>query len=242
MELLEKNKIYEGKAKKVYKTDKEDEVIIYYKDDATAFNNLKKGTVLNKGVLNNQITNIIYGYLKENGIETHLIEKLSERCQLCKKVDIIPLEVIVRNTLAGSTAKLFKIEEGLKLDTPIYEICYKKDELADPMINDYHAVALKLVTKDELKKIYCETEKINSLLIKLFDKMSIELVDFKIEFGIDKNKTVLLADEISPDCCRLWDKMTGKKLDKDRFRRDLGEVEEAYQEILNRLTKVMEIR
>nr|WP_307774507.1 phosphoribosylaminoimidazolesuccinocarboxamide synthase [uncultured Cetobacterium sp.] len=238
MMLLEENKLYEGKAKKVYKTEDPNKVIMYYKDDATAFNNLKKGQIQNKGVLNSKIMTIIFKYLKENGIETHLIETLSDRVQLCKKVDIIPLEVIVRNTLAGSTAKLFKIEEGLVLDSPIFEICYKKDELADPMINDYHAIALGLATKEELVEIYSQTEKINNLLKEFFSKAGIELVDFKIEFGRDNSGKVILADEISPDCCRLWDKETRKKLDKDRFRRDLGDVEGAYQEVLERISRV----
>lgn len=239
MLLVEANKLYEGKAKKVYKTENPNEVIIYYKDDATAFNNLKKGQIHNKGILNSQITTLIYDYLKKNGVETHLVENLSERAQLCKKVEIIPLEVIVRNTLAGSTAKLFKMEEGQILENPIFEICYKKDELGDPMINDYHAVALGLATKDGLENIYSQTKKINELLKDLFDKVGIELVDFKIEFGKDNEGNIILADEISPDCCRLWDKETRKKLDKDRFRRDLGDIEEAYQEVLARLNKIV---
>lgn len=238
MILLEENKIYEGKAKKIYKTENPQEVIMYFKDDATAFNNVKKGQIKNKGVLNLEITTKIFDYLKENGVETHVIKNLSDRAQLCKKVEIIPLEVIVRNTLAGSTAKLFKIEEGLKLDTPIFEICYKKDELGDPMINDSHAIALKLATKEDLEEIYAQTKKINNLLKEFFDKASIELVDFKIEFGKDCNKKIILADEISPDSCRLWDKETRKKLDKDRFRRDLGDIEEAYREVLSRISDV----
>lgn len=238
MILLDENMIYEGKAKKVYKTENPNEVIIYYKDDATAFNNIKKGTIKNKGLLNKQITTIIYDKLKEEGIETHLIENIGERAQLCKKVEIIPLEVIVRNTLAGSTAKLLGIEEGLKLETPIFEICYKKDELKDPLINDYHAVALGIATKDELEELYNQTAKINEVLKNLFDSVGITLVDFKIEFGKDKDGKIILADEISPDCCRLWDKETGEKLDKDRFRRDLGNVENAYEEVLKRLSGV----
>ncbi|MGL5088101.1 MAG: phosphoribosylaminoimidazolesuccinocarboxamide synthase [Cetobacterium sp.] len=239
MLLVEENKLYEGKAKKVYKTENPNEVIIYYKDDATAFNNLKKGQIQNKGILNSKITTMIYEYLKKNGIETHLIKNLSERAQLCKNVDIIPLEVIVRNTLAGSTAKLFKIEEGKILAAPIFEICYKKDELGDPLINDYHAIALGLATKVELDEIYSQTKKINELLKDLFEEIEIELVDFKIEFGKDNEGNIILADEISPDCCRLWDKKTRKKLDKDRFRRDLGDVEEAYEEVLSRLNKIV---
>lgn len=227
--------LYEGKAKKVYSTKNPDEIIIYFKDDATAFNNVKKGTIANKGILNNRITTEIFNYLEENGIPTHLIKPIDERHQLCKRVDIIPLEVIVRNTLAGSTAKLLGIEEGLKLNTPIFEICYKKDELKDPMINDYHAIALNLATKEELDKIYELTKKINTLLINFFDVININLVDFKIEFGRDKDGEIILADEISPDSCRLWDSQTGEKMDKDRFRRDLGNIEEAYMEVFNRI-------
>ncbi|MGL4254642.1 MAG: phosphoribosylaminoimidazolesuccinocarboxamide synthase [Fusobacteriaceae bacterium] len=227
--------IYEGKAKKIYTTENPNEIIIFYKDDATAFNNIKKGTIENKGILNHKITTTIYDYLSKNGIPTHHIATLDERSQLCKKVEIVPLEVIVRNTLAGSTAKLLGIEEGYKLSTPIFEICYKKDELKDPLINDYHAIALGLATRDELNKIYELTAKINLLLIEFFENAGIKLVDFKIEFGRDAEGNIILADEISPDSCRLWDAVTEKKLDKDRFRRDLGDVEDAYIEVLNRI-------
>lgn len=227
--------MYEGKAKRVYSTENPNEVIIFYKDDATAFNNLKKGTIVNKGILNHKITTKIFNYLEENGIPTHMIKTIDERNQLCKKVEIIPLEVIVRNTLAGSTAKLLGISEGLELSSPIFEICYKKDELNDPLINDYHAVALGLATKEELETIYALTAKINTLLISFFKNIGIKLVDFKIEFGRDVNNNIILADEISPDSCRLWDLKTNEKMDKDRFRRDLGKVEEAYIEVLNRI-------
>lgn len=227
--------MYEGKAKRVYSTENPNEVIIFYKDDATAFNNLKKGTIVNKGILNHKITTKIFNYLEENGIPTHMIKTIDERNQLCKKVEIIPLEVIVRNTLAGSTAKLLGIAEGLELNAPIFEICYKKDELNDPLINDYHAVALGLATKEELETIYALTAKINTLLIAFFKNIGIKLVDFKIEFGRDVNNNIILADEISPDSCRLWDLKTNEKMDKDRFRRDLGKVEEAYIEVLNRI-------
>ncbi len=227
--------MYEGKAKRVYSTENPNEVIIFYKDDATAFNNLKKGTIVNKGILNHKITTKIFNYLEENGIPTHMIKTIDERNQLCKKVEIIPLEVIVRNTLAGSTAKLLGISEGLELNSPIFEICYKKDELNDPLINDYHAVALGLATKEELETIYALTAKINTLLIAFFKNIGIKLVDFKIEFGRDVNNNIILADEISPDSCRLWDLKTNEKMDKDRFRRDLGNVEEAYIEVLNRI-------
>lgn len=237
MQFLEENKIYEGKAKIAYKTENENEVIFYFKDDATAFNNLKKGQIDQKGILNNEITTIIYKFLMKNGIKTHFIEKISDRAQLCRKVKIIPLEVITRNILAGSSAKLLGIEEGLVLDEPIFEICYKKDELADPMINDYHAIALKIATKEQLSQIYEMTAKINNLLKDLFLKCGINLVDFKVEFGLDENQNVILADEISPDCCRLWDCKTMQKMDKDRFRRDLGNVQEAYKEVLKRLNE-----
>ena len=239
MEKLEQ--MYEGKAKKIYATTNSNEIIVYYKDDATAFNNVKKGQIINKGILNARITTIIFEYLMKNGIETHLIKNLNEREQLCKKVTIIPLEVIVRNILAGSTAKLFAIEEGLKLDTPIFEICYKKDELHDPLINDSHAIALKLATREDLNTIYAMTEKINELLKSLFESVNIKLVDFKIEFGKDENGNIILADEISPDSCRLWDSETNEKMDKDRFRRDLGAIENAYIEVLKRLESSVKI-
>lgn len=227
--------IYEGKAKKLFTTDNPNEIVVFYKDDATAFNNVKKGTIENKGILNHKITTAIYSYLESNGIPTHHIKTIDERTQLCRKVEIIPLEVIVRNILAGSTAKLLGISEGKVLETPIFEICYKKDELKDPLINDYHAIALGIATREELDKIYELTEKINTLLITYFKKAGIKLVDFKIEFGKDSDGNIILADEISPDSCRLWDIDTDKKLDKDRFRRDLGDVEAAYVEVLNRI-------
>ncbi|MEG0958210.1 MAG: phosphoribosylaminoimidazolesuccinocarboxamide synthase [Erysipelotrichaceae bacterium] len=229
--------LYEGKAKQVFETEKEDEICIHYKDDATAFNGLKKDSIQNKGIMNNKITTLIYEYLISKNIPTHYIETLNERDQRCVKVDIIPLEVIVRNIIAGSCAKHLGLEEGIKPEEVIIEICYKKDELGDPMINDSHAIALKLVTRKELDIIYSLTKKINVALIELFNEISIDLIDFKIEFGKDKNGTILLADEISPDTCRLWDSKTQEKLDKDRFRRDLGRVEEAYLEILQRLDK-----
>ncbi len=229
--------LYEGKAKQIYATEDPNQVIIHYKDDATAFNAEKKGTVKDKGVLNNQITTLIFNYLESQGIKTHFIEKLSDREQLCEKVKILPLEVIVRNVIAGSMAKRLKIEEGTKPSNTIFEICYKKDELGDPLINDHHAVALGAATYEELKAIYEVTAKINDLLKAHFLKEDIILVDFKIEFGKNSKGEIVLADEISPDTCRFWDKNTMKKLDKDRFRRDLGDVREAYVEILERLTK-----
>ncbi len=227
--------MYEGKAKKVYSTDDENLVIIYYKDDATAGNGEKKGTIENKGIINNKVTVLLFKMLEKNGIKTHFKEMISDREQVCDKVDIIMLEVIVRNVIAGSMAKRLHIEEGTKIKNTIFEICYKSDECGDPLINDHHAVALGIATYDELKEIYSITEKINKLLQKIYDEHNITLVDFKIEFGRDKDGNILLADEITPDTCRLWDKTTGYKLDKDRFRRDYGNVEEAYIEILKRL-------
>lgn len=233
---MKKEMLYEGKAKKVYATDKADEVIVYYKDDATAFNGEKKGQISNKGVLNNSITSIIFEMLKESGIRTHFIEKLNDREQLCKRVEIVPLEVIVRNIAAGSMSKRLGVPEGTDLKTTVFETSYKNDDLGDPLINDYHAVALGLTTFEELKEIYAVTEKINNLLKEFFAAQGVTLVDFKIEFG-RLNGEIYLADEISPDTCRLWDSETGEKLDKDRFRRDLGNVEEAYKEIFSRIQK-----
>ncbi|ACN83630.1 phosphoribosylaminoimidazolesuccinocarboxamide synthase [Brachyspira hyodysenteriae] len=233
-----KEMMYEGKAKKIYATDNADEIIVYYKDDATAFNGEKKGSIKDKGVMNNEITTLLFKMLEKNGIKTHFIEKLSDREQLCQKVKIFPLEVIVRNLIAGSMAKRLGIEEGTVPPNTIFEICYKNDEYGDPLINDHHAVALKLATYDELKYIYEVTAKVNNLLKDALDKIGITLVDFKVEFGKNDKGEILLADEITPDTCRFWDKETGKKLDKDRFRRDLGSIEEAYIEVLNRLNNL----
>lgn len=226
--------IYEGKAKQIFSTDDENMVIIHYKDDATAGNGAKKGTIVNKGVINNKITGKIFKVLEENGIKTHLVEILNDRDQLCQKVTIFPLEVTVRNIIAGSMSKRLGIAEGTIPPETIYEIGYKNDDLGDPLINDYHAYVLG-VKKEDLKTIYTMTEKINQILIKIFDEIGIKLVDFKIEFGKNSVGEIILADEITPDTCRLWDKETGKKLDKDRFRRDLGGIEEAYIEVLKRL-------
>ncbi len=235
MEKLEM--LYEGKAKQVYKTSDPDRIIIHYKDDATAYNNVKKATIQSKGVLNNEISSIIFEKLHDAGIKTHFIEKLNERDQLCRMVKIFPLEVIVRNIIAGSMAKRLDIPEGTKPNNTIIDICYKKDELGDPLINDHHAVALGAATYEELDIMYDMTRKINHVLTDLFKNLGITLVDFKIEFGKTLDGEIVLADEISPDTCRLWDSKTNEKLDKDRFRRDLGRVREAYEEILNRLTK-----
>ncbi|MCB2285890.1 phosphoribosylaminoimidazolesuccinocarboxamide synthase [Clostridium algidicarnis] len=228
--------LYEGKAKRVYQDEKEDQVVIYYKDDATAFNGEKKGEIQSKGVLNNSISSKLFELLQSKGIKTHYIKTISEREQICLKVDIVPLEVIVRNVAAGSMAKRLGVKEGTKLETTVYEICYKDDDLGDPLINDYHAVALGLTTFDELKKMYEITRNINDILKDFFLKQGIDLIDFKLEFGRYKGE-ILLADEISPDTCRFWDSKTKEKLDKDRFRRDLGNVTEAYVEILKRINK-----
>lgn len=232
--------LYEGKAKQVFSTENPEEVIVRYKDDATAFNAQKKGQVARKGELNNEISTLIFEYLIEKGVPTHFIKRLNDREQLVKKVDIIPLEMVVRNYSAGSMAQRLGVEEGIKSPVTIFDICYKKDELGDPLINDHHAVFLGAATYDELDVMYELTDDINELLIQLFDKMNIILVDFKIELGKTADGNIVLADEISPDTCRLWDKDTMKKLDKDRFRRDLGEVTEAYEEIYTRLKTALE--
>ena len=227
--------LYEGKAKQVYATDEADKVIIHYKDAATAFNNIKKATIANKGVLNNEISTIIFHKLKEAGIPTHYIETLNERDQVCLKVSIVPLEVIVRNVIAGSMAKRLGIEEGTQAPNTIFEICYKDDALGDPLINDHHAVALGAATYEELAEIYQIAGRINEVLKALFLQIGVKLVDFKVEFGKMPTGEIVLADELSPDTCRLWDIETGEKLDHDRFRRDMGRVREAYEEILSRL-------
>jgi phosphoribosylaminoimidazole-succinocarboxamide synthase len=228
--------MYEGKAKKIYSTDDKDHVVVFYKDDATAFNGEKKGQIEDKGVMNNAITSMIFEILEKKGINTHFVKKLNDREQLCKKVQIIPLEVIVRNVAAGSMAKRYGIEEGMELKTTVFELSLKDDDLGDPLINDYHAVAIGITSFEELKIIYEWASKINEILKEIFIKQNIKLIDFKLEFG-KLNEEILLADEISPDTCRFWDATTGEKLDKDRFRRDLGNVKEAYIEILNRITK-----
>lgn len=232
--------IYEGKAKKVYSTDDKDKVVVYYKDDATAFNGEKKGSIEDKGVLNNNITSALFKLLEKYGVKTHFLEKLNDREQLCRKVQIVPLEVIVRNVAAGSMAKRYGLKEGFELKTTVFELSYKNDDLGDPLINDYHAVAIGLTTFDELKSIYNTAAKVNEVLKDFFIKQNIRLIDFKLEFG-RFNDEILLADEISPDTCRFWDAITGEKLDKDRFRRDLGNVKEAYVEILKRIEEEMNV-
>ena len=221
-----KELLYEGKAKKVYTTENPDVLIVDYKDDATAFNGVKKGTIVGKGVVNNRMTNHIFKMLEEKGIPTHFIEELSDRETAVKKVEIVPLEVIVRNVAAGSFSKKLGIEEGFRLLSPTLEFSYKNDELGDPMINDYYAVAIGAATREEIDKITELVFKINEILVDYFKSIKVDLIDFKVEFGRYKGQ-IILADEISPDTCRFWDSETHEKLDKDRFRRDLGHVEEA---------------
>ena len=227
--------LYEGKAKKVYKTEDENLYIVDYKDDATAFNGLKKGSIAGKGVINNKMTNIVFQYLAENGVENHFVKEISDRETLVKKVKIVPLEVIVRNIAAGSFSKKFGVEEGTPLKNAVLEFSYKNDDLGDPMINDMQITAIGIATEQELKTISESALKINELMKKFFLERNIILVDFKIEFGKYGDK-IILADEVSPDTCRLWDANTKQKLDKDRFRRDLGGVEEAYEEGWKRIT------
>ncbi len=226
--------LYEGKAKKVYATEDPDVVIVDYKDDATAFNGEKKGTIVGKGVINNRMSNHVFQILEKEGVPTHFIEELSDRETAVKKVDIVPLEVIIRNVSAGSFAKRLGVEEGIIFDEPTIEFSYKNDELGDPLINDYFAVALKLATWEEIESIKKYAFKVNEVLKTYFLQADISLVDFKIEFG-RFHGDIILADETSPDTCRLWDVNTGEKLDKDRFRRDLGNIEEAYNEVFSRL-------
>ena len=230
-----KEQLYEGKAKKVFATDDPNLVIVDYKDDATAFNGLKKGSIAGKGVINNVMSNHMFQLLEKQGVPTHFVEQLSERETLVKKVSIVPLEVIIRNISAGSFAKRFGVEEGIVFDEPTIEFSYKNDELGDPLMNAYHAIALKAATREEIETIKSMAFKVNEVMKQYFDSLNVILVDFKLEFGKTADGKIVLADEISPDTCRLWDKTTKEKLDKDRFRRDLGGVEEAYQEIMKRV-------
>jgi len=236
-DIVKGEQMYEGKAKKIFATNDPEIVIIDYKDDATAFNGEKKGQIESKGELNNAIASGLFELLKSEGVGSHFIEKISNREMLCRKVSIVPLEVIVRNVAAGSFSKRLGIAEGSELKTTIFEISYKDDALGDPLINDYHAVAIGAATWDELKEIYAQTAKINEILSKFFADRGIRLIDFKLEFGKTSEGKIILADEISPDTCRFWDAKTGEKLDKDRFRRDLGNVKEAYVEIFKRISK-----
>ena len=227
--------LYEGKAKKVYNTTDENCYIVSYKDDATAFNGLKKGTIEGKGSINNRVSNYLMSLLEKEGIPTHVVEQLNDRETVVKKVKIVPLEVIVRNIAAGSLSKRLGIPEGTKLASPVLEFCYKDDALGDPMVNEYHIYAMNIATPEELKEIADYSFRVNEFLIKFLSKCNIDLVDFKIEFGRTPDGKIILADEISPDTCRFWDSTTHEKLDKDRFRRDMGGVEDAYHEILKRL-------
>ena len=230
-----KEQLYEGKAKKVFATDDANLVIVDYKDDATAFNGEKKGTITGTGVINNVMSNHMFQLLEQQGVPTHFVEQLSERETLVKKVSIVPLEVIIRNISAGSFAKRFGVEEGIVFDEPTIEFSYKNDELGDPLMNAYHAIALKAATREEIETIKAMAFKVNEVMKQYFDTLNVILVDFKLEFGKTADGKIVLADEISPDTCRLWDKTTKEKLDKDRFRRDMGGVEEAYQEIMKRV-------
>lgn len=231
-----REQMYEGKAKKVFATDDENYCIVSYKDDATAFNGLKKGTIAGKGVVNNKMSNYLMKLLNEKtGVPTHFVEELNDREAVVRKVSIVPLEVIVRNIAAGSFSKRFGVEEGTNLLCPTLEFCYKDDDLGDPMVNEYHIVACGWATREDLDIITDYTFKINEFLKEYFAKINVELVDFKIEFGKTPDGTIILADEISPDTCRFWDATTHEKLDKDRFRRDMGGVEEAYDEMMKRV-------
>lgn len=235
-DIKRKEKIYEGKAKIVYSTDDPKKVVMYFKDDATAFDGLKKGTIVKKGIVNNAITEVIYKMLEKNGVKTHYLEKLSEREALVRKVTILPIEVVIRNFAAGSLCKKLGIKEGLELKPPVLEFFYKSDELHDPPINEYHIKTLGFALDEDIKFVKKESFKINDLLVGFFDEIGIRLVDFKLEFGKQDGK-IYLADEFSPDGSRLWDKDTGRVMDKDRFRRDLGDVEETYREVYKRVCK-----
>lgn len=227
--------LYEGKAKKVYATSDENLLIVDYKDDATAFNGLKKGTIAGKGVINNKMSNFLMQLLEKKGVPTHFVEEISDRETVVKKVSIVPLEVIIRNVSAGSFSKKYGVEEGIVFDEPTIEFSYKNDELGDPLLNAYHAIALKLATRDEIELIKKMAFTVDQVLTEYFLGLGIRLVDFKLEFGRLADGTIVLADEISPDTCRLWDVKTNEKLDKDRFRRDMGGVEDAYNEVMKRL-------
>lgn len=235
MEIEKTEQLYEGKAKKVFATNDENLCIVSYKDDATAFNGLKKGTIEGKGAINNRVTNFLMQMLEKEGIPTHFVKELNDRETIVKKVRIVPLEVIVRNIAAGSLAKRLGIEEGTPMKQPVLEFSYKNDDLGDPMVNDYHILAMEFASQEELQTIKSMALKINEVLSAFLKEDGISLIDFKLEFGKTADGTLVLADEISPDTCRFWDTKTGEKLDKDRFRRDMGGVEDAYQEVLKRL-------
>lgn len=227
--------MYEGKAKKVFATEDENLCIVSYKDDATANNGLKKGTIMGKGVINNRVTNHLMKLVESKGVPTHLVEEINDRETIVKKVSIVPLEVIVRNIAAGSLAKRLGLEEGTKLKRTVLEYCYKDDDLGDPMVNEYHILAMEYASKEELDLIAKYALQVNDILTEYLKEVNIELIDFKLEFGRLSDGTIVLADEISPDTCRFWDSVTKEKLDKDRFRRDMGGVEDAYNEVMKRL-------
>uniref|UniRef100_UPI00405795FC phosphoribosylaminoimidazolesuccinocarboxamide synthase n=1 Tax=Alistipes sp. TaxID=1872444 RepID=UPI00405795FC len=233
MQLLEM--CYEGKGKQLFLTDDPNRVVIRYKDDAAAFHNVKKAKIIDKGRVANAISSLLFNRLNQAGVKTHFLERIGECDQLCRRVEIFPLEVVVRNVIAGSMAERLGIEEGTRPENVIYDLCLKNDLLGDPLLNDHRAVAMGLISYEQLREIYAVTERVNEILRSTFDQIGVELVDFKIEFGLSSEGELLLADEISPDTCRLWDRATGDKLDKDRFRRDLGRVREAYEEVLRRL-------
>ena len=233
MEKLEQ--MYEGKAKKVFATDEKDKVIVSYKDDATAGDGAKRGTIVGKGAINNRMTNFLMQLLEKQGVPTHFVEELDDRNTVVKKVEIVPLEVIIRNISAGSFAKRYGVEEGIVFDEQTLEFSLKNDDLHDPLINRYHVLALKLATKEELDRISKMAFKVNEVLKAYFLKLNVKLVDFKLEFGRTEDGSIVLADEISPDTCRFWDADTNEKLDKDRFRRDMGGVEDAYKEMMHRV-------
>ena len=230
-----KEQLYEGKAKKVYATEDPEQLIVSYKDDATAFNGQKKGTIAGKGAINNRMSNFLMAMLEKHGVPTHLVQELNERETVVKKVSIVPLEVIIRNISAGSFSKRYGVAEGIVFEEPTLEFSYKNDDLGDPLINRYHALALKLASREELETIQTLAFRVNEVLKAYFLGLGMTLVDFKLEFGRLSDGSIVLADEIFPDTCRLWDSKTHEKLDKDRFRRDLGGVEEAYQEVMRRL-------
>lgn len=230
-----KEMLYEGKAKRVFATDDPQILLVDYKDDATAFNGLKKGTISGKGAINNRVTNYMMQLLEKEGVPTHFVQELSDRQTLVKKVTIVPLEVIIRNISAGSFAKRYGVEEGIPFTEPTIEFSYKNDDLGDPLINSYHALALGLATREEIETIKTLAFKVNAVMKDFFKAINVDLVDFKLEFGRLADGTIVLADEISPDTCRFWDSRTHEKLDKDRFRRDLGNVEDAYQEMMKRI-------
>ena len=227
--------MYEGKAKQVFATDDPTLAVIHYKDDATAFNGLKKGTIVGKGVVNNLVSNHLFKMLEANGVKTHLVEQLNERDSVVRRVSIVPIEVIVRNIAAGSLSKRLGLPEGTKLKTTVLEYCYKNDDLGDPMVNNYHILAAGFATQEEIDKISSMALKVNELMLEFFKSIGVDLIDFKIEFGKTSDGEIILADEISPDTCRFWDINTHEKLDKDRFRRDMGGVEGAYQEMMKRV-------